>query len=341
MPTKKPVITIIIPMYNVEKYVRRCLDSVLNQTFTDWHAICINDGCTDKSGEIACEYAARDKRFTVLKKEHEGPSGARNLALKHATGEYIMCLDGDDFIHPQAMEITLYLARRDNSDMVAYTYDRAYRPHLMVRHLLKMKTNEVIPFAYKKKYNTAKIKTVTTDNIFEYATERSHNPFSSRRRWLVKHCHVWKNLYRRDLIADIKFIDGILFEDFPWWSEVLLKNPRTTIANLPLYFYWPNFRGIVLSAKQVMIMESLFTGIEYIFKKYKSEANDYQMKMWTENFLWFFIARAFDKTKYLTTSIELKSARKRFVKLSKAGVFDNVPNEWYDLREKIYEFINK
>ena len=148
------MISIIIPMYNVEKYIRRCLDSVLNQTFADWNAICIDDGCDDKSGDIAREYATRDKRFTVLKQKHMGPSGARNLGIEHATGEYIMCLDGDDFIHPQAMEITLKLAQRDNSDMVAFTYDRAYRPYLMMRHLLKLDTDNVVPFAFNKKYNT-------------------------------------------------------------------------------------------------------------------------------------------------------------------------------------------
>ena len=336
-----PKISIIIPMYNVEKYVRRCLDSVLNQTFQDWQAICVNDGCDDKSGDIALEYAARDKRFVVLHGKHTGPAGARNLALKHANGEYIMCLDGDDFIHPQAMEITLNLAVRDNSDMVAYTYDRAYRPYMMVRHLLKLDTDNTVPFGFRKKYNVNKIKTVLTDNVFEYATERTHNAKIKNKRWLIKHCQVWKNLYRRDLIQDIKFIDGILFEDFPWWSEVLLKNPRTTIVNLPLYFYRPNFGGIVLSAKQVMIMESLFIGIEYIFKKYKAEASDYQMKMWTDNFLWFFVARAFDKTKYLTSDKEIRSARQGFKRLRDVGVFDNVPNEWYELCEKIYKFIGK
>ena len=334
-----PKISIIIPMYNVERYVRRCLDSVLNQTFSDWQAICINDGCADKSGEIANEYAAHDKRFTVITQEHQGPSGARNVGIEHAVGEYIMCLDGDDFIHPQTMEITLSLAQRDNSDMVAYTYDRAYRPYLMARHLLKMDTDSVEPFAIKRKYNLSKIKTVTTNDVFEYATESTHNAFNKKRHWLIKHCQVWKNLYRRDLISDIKFIDGILFEDFPWWSGVLLKNPRTTIVNLPLYFYRPNFSGIVLSASQALIMESLFIGTEDIFKKYKKYASDYQMKMWTEKFLWFFIERAYDKIKHLKTKKDLKIAHDGFVRLQKVGVFDVVPNEWYELCQKIYEFV--
>ena len=98
-------ISVIIPVYNVEKYLRRCLDSVLNQTFSDWQAICVNDGSPDASDKILAEYAARDPRFVVVTKENGGLSDARNAGMEHATGEYIMYLDSDDFIHPQTMEI--------------------------------------------------------------------------------------------------------------------------------------------------------------------------------------------------------------------------------------------
>ena len=130
-----PAISIIIPVYNVEKYLRRCLDSVLNQTFSDWQAICVNDGSPDNSAEILAEYAARDSRFVVVTKENGGLSDARNAGMPYANGEYIMYLDSDDFIHPQTMEIAYHLAQRDKSDIVSFTYDRIYRPQLMVRHI--------------------------------------------------------------------------------------------------------------------------------------------------------------------------------------------------------------
>ncbi|MBR6598662.1 MAG: glycosyltransferase, partial [Alphaproteobacteria bacterium] len=263
-----PAISIIIPMYGVEKYLRRCLDSVLNQTFTDWQAICVNDGSPDKSGEIAREYAARDKRFIVVDKENGGLSDARNVGMQHATGDYILYLDSDDFIHPQTMEISYALAKRDGSDIVSFTYDRIYRPQLMVRHFLKMDTDNVVPMRMHKRYNVDKIKTRVTDDVYEYATERTHNKFNPKRKWLIKHCQVWKNLYKRELIEDIPFIKGLLFEDFPWWSRVMLRNPRVTIAPLPLYFYIPNFGGIVLSAKQLRIMQSLCRGIADAYQAY-------------------------------------------------------------------------
>lgn len=279
-----PKISVIIPIYNVEKYLRRCLDSVLNQTFTDWQAICVNDGSPDNSDKILDEYAKKDSRFIVVNKKNGGLSDARNVGMEHATGDYILYLDSDDFIHPQTMEIAYSLAVRDGSDIVSFTYDRIYRPQLMVRYKLKMDTDNVVPRRIHKKYDVEKIKTRVTDDVYAYATERTHNKFNPKRKWLIKHCQVWKNLYKRELIQDIPFIKGILFEDFPWWSRVMLRNPRVTIAPLPLYFYIPNFGGIVLSAKQLRIMQSLCTGIADAYGAYKENATDYQMEMWNKNF---------------------------------------------------------
>nr|MBQ0091029.1 glycosyltransferase family 2 protein [Candidatus Enterousia merdequi] len=337
----QPKISIIIPMWGVEKYLRRCLDSVLNQTFSDWTAICVDDGSPDKSGDIAEEYAKKNKRFIVVHKENGGLSDARNYGMSYAKGKYIMYLDSDDFIHPQTMELAYKAAEKNKSDIVSFKYDRFYRPQLMVRHFLHMDTDNVVPFGITKKYNFEKIETRTTDDVFEFATERTHNKTNPNRKWLIKHCQVWKNLYKRSLIADIPFIKGILFEDCPWWSEVMLKKPRVTVLPLPLYYYIPNFGGIVLSAKQLKIMKSLCTGIKYAYKLYKEKADNYQMKMWQENFLWFFVAKAFSKINYLKTDEEIKSARNEFIEMNKLGVFNTVPNEWYDLRERIYEFIGK
>ena len=336
-----PKISIIIPMYNVEKYLTRCLDSVKNQTFSDWVAICVDDGSPDKSGKIAEEYAKHDKRFIVVHKENGGLSDARNAGMKYVKTKYVMFLDSDDFIHPQTMEIAYNLAEQNKSDIVSFTYDRIYRPWLMVRHILHLDTDNVKPFGINKRYDIDKIGTRTTDDVFEYATERTHNKTNPNRKWLIKHCQVWKNLYKTSLIKDTPFIKGILFEDFPWWSTIMLKHPRVTVAPLPLYYYIPNFGGIVLSAKQLRIMKSLCTGIKAAYTIYVDKADEEQMKKWQAQFMWYFVNWAFRKLKYLKTSEEIESARTEFIEMNKMGVFDSVPNEWYKLRNKIYEFIGE
>ncbi len=335
-----PAISIIIPIYNVEKYLRRCLDSVLNQTFSDWQAICVNDGSPDNSADILAEYAARDARFIIVNKENGGLSDARNAGMKHATGDYILYIDSDDFIHPQTLELAYHMAVRDGSDIVSFTYDRIYRPALMVRYKLGMDTDNVVPHRIHKKYNVNKVKTRVADDVFEYATERSHNFGAKNKKWLIKHCQVWKNLYRRELIADVPFIKGILFEDFPWWSAVMLKNPRVTIMPLPLYFYIPNFGGIVLSAKQLRIMQSLCTGIKDAYLRYKERADEYQMRMWSQNFKWHFIAKVFGKVKYLNVSQDTDVARNMLCELVDVGALDDAYDKnSQDLWEQICEFI--
>ena len=121
----------------------------------------------------------------------------------------------------------------------------------------------------------------------------------------------------------------------------MLKKPRVTVMPLPLYYYIPNFGGIVLSAKQLRIMQSLCTGISNAYSIYKQNADDYQMKQWQEKFLWFFVNKAFSKTKYLETDAEREAAKKNLADLYKLGLFESVPNERYELVKEILSFIGK
>lgn len=93
-----PKISVIVPVYNVERYLRKCLDSIIAQTFSDWECICVDDGSPDNSGKILDEYAAKDKRFVIIHKENGGVSSARNAGLDMARGEYITFCDSDDWV---------------------------------------------------------------------------------------------------------------------------------------------------------------------------------------------------------------------------------------------------
>ena len=108
----RPLISVVIPVYNVASYLRECLDSVLAQTFTDWEAICVDDGSPDGSGAILDEYAAKDARFKVIHQPNAGVSVARNTGLNRASGGLVLFLDGDDLIPPNYLEAHVS-ARRD------------------------------------------------------------------------------------------------------------------------------------------------------------------------------------------------------------------------------------
>ena len=99
-----PTISVIVPVYNAEKYLHRCIDSVLAQTYKDFELLLIDDGSKDSSGTICDEYAAQDARVKVFHKENGGVSSARNVGLDHARGEWIMHLDGDDWIEHDMLE---------------------------------------------------------------------------------------------------------------------------------------------------------------------------------------------------------------------------------------------
>lgn len=313
-------------MYNVEKYLRRCLDSVQNQTFKDWMAICVDDGSPDKSGDIAEEYAARDSRFVVVHKKNGGLSDARNAGMKKVKSKYVMFLDSDDFIHPQAMEIAYYLAQKNGTDIVSWYKNTLYRPQLFICRKLGFDVDKVKPIGINKRYNTKRIKYFVTDDIFAYATEASN----SKIKWPVKHCYVWRHLIKTDFIRDVDFIKGLLFEDFPWWSQVMLKRPTVTITKLPLYYYYPNFNSIDKGSAGAKKIRNWLIGLKSSFELYDKNASDYEMKKWQENYMWPVIKYQIARKLSAVTEAEDKKEIKQFlIGLSNMGVFDNPPDEQY------------
>ena len=116
---KKTAISIIIPVYNAEKYLHKCLESIVNQSFKDYEVLVVNDGSTDNSQKIIDEYASKyTTKFRTFVKENGGQSSARNMALPFACGEYITFLDSDDYYDSKYLEILYSTAKKNNSDMV-------------------------------------------------------------------------------------------------------------------------------------------------------------------------------------------------------------------------------
>lgn len=121
-----PLLSVLIPVYNTSSYLKECLDSVVNQSYTNLQIICVNDGSTDDSGKILDEYQNRDNRVVVLHKKNSGIVGARKEAIRHAKGEYSVCIDSDDWIEKELLEDLMELALKNNADVVTSGCVREY-----------------------------------------------------------------------------------------------------------------------------------------------------------------------------------------------------------------------
>ena len=113
-------VTVVIPVYNVEKYLKKCVDSVITQNFNDFEIILVDDGSTDNSGVLCDDYASKYEFISVIHQENKGLGGARNTGIEAANGEYILFLDSDDFLAPDCLKICCEKAEQYNCDMVAF-----------------------------------------------------------------------------------------------------------------------------------------------------------------------------------------------------------------------------
>lgn len=215
-----PLVSIIIPVFNVEKYLRECLDSTINQTFSDIEIICIDDGSTDSSPEILKEYANKDTRIKIITKENSGPSIARNAGIEVARGEYITFLDSDDYLEIDAIQQLYDKASSEKLDMLLFCAksfcDKGFATPL--RNVY---------------YRTcpAPLTKITSGPEFLVNSFKSHNHIGT----------VAIKFFRLRLLKDnnIKFIEGILHEDEPFYYESILAARRVT--KIPNQFYLRRF----------------------------------------------------------------------------------------------------
>ncbi|MBR7071081.1 MAG: glycosyltransferase, partial [Clostridia bacterium] len=128
MDEQQPIISIIVPVYNEEKFLSKCLDSLLTQTMREIEVICVNDGSNDRSGEILDEYAAKDSRIKIFNQKNVGSSPARNRGLQQASGPYVMFVDSDDWVHDDYCRAPYETAVCFNSDLVIFGYQRTNEP---------------------------------------------------------------------------------------------------------------------------------------------------------------------------------------------------------------------
>lgn len=241
----KPEISIIVPVYNIDKYINRCLDSILAQSFTNWECLLIDDGSIDNSLSICKQYEKKDSRFRVIHQENSGVAVARNNGIENANGNYIAFLDGDDSIVPDSYEILYNTAQKQNADIVQGRFK----------------------FFNDKKIIKNKVKSWPAEG--EYTIE-SNTIFP----WWFGMC--WSRLYSLKLINSnkIRFPQGISFcEDTVFSYECLAVSKKTYMIENEFYNYFSRSD----SALGEMTLEKLNDRVkacELMYSWYESHKNE-------------------------------------------------------------------
>lgn len=206
-------ISVIVPVYNAERHLRQCMESIVTQSFNDYEIICINDGSTDGSLDILNEYAKTDSRINIFSQQNSGAGASRNLGLEHAAGEYVYFMDSDDYLELNALEELYEVACEKSVDFVM----------LKVKNFDE-KTGEVIDDDY---YSMPYLKDSVGSDVFSYGDV-------SKMALDLCVCPPG-SFFKREFVEDIRFPEGLLFEDNVFFTEALFKADKIYFHDKFLY----------------------------------------------------------------------------------------------------------
>lgn len=212
-------ISIIVPIYKVEKQLERCIKSILNQTFTNFELILVDDGSPDNCGNICNQYKRQDKRVKVIHKENGGLSDARNAGLNIATGKYIGFVDSDDIIHSEMYERMYNCITKYNADIVQCKFKK-----------------------FKSIEDINKLSNINNINIEYYTSKEAIMDMIDNNKINV---NTWNKLYKRELFENERFPKGKIHEDEFLTYKLMYESNKIAYINEELYYYYQNDNGIM------------------------------------------------------------------------------------------------
>ncbi|WMJ89809.1 glycosyltransferase [Anaerocolumna sp. MB42-C2] len=224
-------ISVIIPVYMVENYIDECINSVINQTYTNLEIILIDDGSKDRCGEICDEYAIKDSRIKVIHQSNGGLSKARNAGIDIATGDYIGFVDSDDYIEEDMFEFLLQLAISNNADIsICGTYNKDLHLSSTYKEYCYTPKEAIKTMLAEKKFNTS----------------------------------AWDKLYKRELFTEIRYPEGKIYEDLATTYKLFHKASKIIYNSKPKYYYRMNSESIMNRSFNLRNMDLLDASIELI-----------------------------------------------------------------------------
>lgn len=225
------LVSIIIPIYNVEKYLKDCIDSVINQSYREIEIILVNDGSTDLSYEICLEYKKRDKRIKVINKPNGGLSTARNEGIERANGNYLVFIDSDDFVDNKMIETLMKAVKYYNAEIVCCNYDFVdENSNYIKKHKIRVKTN------------------------LEYTREEAQDLllYSDYFR-----CYAWNKIYKKELFENVRYPDGKIYEDIYTTFRLFEKSKKIVFLKKSLYHYRVRINSITRNINKEKLYDIL------------------------------------------------------------------------------------
>ena len=253
MSQEKALISLIIPVYKVEKYLEKCIQSLINQTYENLQIILVDDGSPDNCGKICDEYAKKDHRIEVIHKSNGGLSDARNKGLEIAKGEYIGFVDSDDYIEADMYEVLYNLLKQYNADVSICNFYTVSQGKISIKNA----DNGI------NEYNRIEIlKEILLDkNIQSYA---------------------WNKLYKKELFDEIKYPIGKKYEDIGTTFYLLEKCNKVVVTGKPEYYYINRQDSIVNNVTETTITDY----IELIMQRYDYiEENIKELSSYNKDYL--------------------------------------------------------
>jgi len=311
-------ISIIIPVYNVEKYLRKALDSVINQTLKDLEILCINDCSPDNSLEILKEYQNKDNRIKIINlEENHGQGYGRNLGIEKATGKYIMFLDPDDWYTPDACEIAYNKISQNNNDFVLFEYCNFFEED----------NTWTVEDLYSKTFQNVNNKNNINPKELDF--------------FFFFNAYTWNRIYKTSFIKEhnIRFSTARFGEDTRFLAMVLANATSFSFIEKPLYYYLQksnNQMTLDYTKHWPLVIENHMNNLEYI--------KTFNNKNITKNYLTYSIDSIlfwFKKFSYINRKIEkpyYAKMRSAFKKIKKENDFSH---NYPELESRLFKIVLK
>lgn len=310
----KDKISIIVPIYNTDKYLAECIESIINQTYKNLEIILINDGSSDKSLEICNYFKEKDRRIVVINQVNMGVAYSRNIGIKNATGDYIAFVDSDDKIKPNMFQKLIEISKKNNADISMCEFEVIDEKGNNINNELKKK------YVEKEFENT--INVLKGDRKFEILYKGSITGLAG----IV----IWNKLYKRKLIKSLKYKDGTIHEDEAM-SHIILNRANMVVYTKETLYLYRKRQGSITSKEYSIDRQQILDGLNerYIFFK---DTNREKLACFAlKEYAFMIIIHYRYSLEYNLGNGNLKNLKKRLKKILKDIFF----NKYLSLRVKV------